>query len=140
MVDSVLVDGDMVIFHSNFGIALVIAPPGQLQAQGKTTINNKKVCIEGDEKNVSVNATYTAGPYTIPGVGLLTIESLAPNQKTTTETDSGRALLLKGGQFTAKFQVTTPAHVPSPTSTTDATPIYMGNGEFIATNFRYMAA
>ena len=45
-------------------------------------------------------------------------------------------MLLKGSNFTAKFEVQTPAQQPTPTGPVpDATPLYgNGQGNFVSTN------
>ncbi len=79
---------------------------------------------------------YTSGAYTIPGVGMLRIQALAPTQQAMRTKSAGKPVILKGGQVEAVFQATAPAQPPPPTRTPDAVPMYMGKGEFITTNVR----
>ena len=49
--------------------------------------------------------SYMAPPYAIPGVGMLTIDSLGSDQVAQRTTSSGTPVLLKGSTLNAKFQV-----------------------------------
>lgn len=140
MLDFVLIENDIANFMPNFGAAVVVVQPGILKASGPATYNGKKLCVDGDEKQVSVpGCTYIAGPYSIPGVGTLKIESLAPDQKATKTNTGGKAVLLKGSNFIAKFEVQTPAQQPTAAGPVpDGTPIYSGgSGSFTTTNVKF---
>lgn len=140
MSDFILVDGDMVTFMPNFGAAIVVPQPGKLQGSGPATLSGKKLCIDGDEKNVSVpGCMYMTPQYCIPGSGTLKIEALAGNQKATKTKTGGKALLLKGSSFTAKFEVQSPAQQPTPGGPVpDATPQYSGgSGLFNTMNSKF---
>ena len=68
-------------------------------------------------------------------MGMLFIQSLAANQKAQKTKSSGKPVLLKGGQFQAKFTVMVPAQQPSsPNPIPDSTPQYSGTGTFISMN------
>lgn len=138
MLDSILIDGDIAQFMPNFGAAIVGVKPGTLKGSGPATIKSKKICVDGDEKKVSVpGCTYTTPQYCIPGVGTLEISALADDQKATKTQTGGKVMLLKGSQFTAKFSVQTPAKQPPPgpgAPIPDSTPQYSGNGMFMAGN------
>lgn len=138
MSDFILIDGDKANFNPTFGIATVVVRPGDLKASGASTLNGKKVCIDGDEKSVSVlSCVYTAGGYTIPGTGTLKILALGGDQKAQKTNSVGKPVLLKGSIFTAIFEVQNPAKQPPPASTPDATPQYSGTGTFITTNTKW---
>lgn len=141
MTDFILIDGDKAIFLPNFGSAMVVVKPGDLKASGPATLNGKKVCVDGDEKNVSVpGCMYMAPPYVIPGTGTLKIAALAGNQKAKKTNTGGKLVLLKGGNFTAKFEVQSPAKQPPPgpgAPIPDATPQYSGSGMFVTTNMKF---
>ena len=140
MSDYILMDGDQVIFLPIFGNAIVAVQPGQLKATGKAILQGNKVCIEGDEQQVSVpGCTYLTPVYSIPGIGTLQIQSLAADQKTQCLITSNKPVLLKGSQFTAKFSITVPAQLPPPASTPDPTPDYKGQGQFLSTNMRWQS-
>ena len=141
MPDFILIDGDIVNFIPTFGAAVVVVQPGTLSGSGPATLNGKNVCVDGDEKNVSVpGCMYIASPYVIPGTGTLKIDALASNQVATKTNTGGKAVLLKGSQFTAKFEVQSPAQQPPPgpgSPIPDATPQYSGNGMFVTTNVKF---
>ena len=140
MADFILMDGDKVMFVPVFGAAIVVVKPGDLKASGPATVNGKKICIDGDEKNVSVpGCMYMTPQYSIPGSGTLKIAALAGNQKATKTNTGGKAVLLKGGNFIAKFEVQSPAQQPAPPAPPipDATPQYSGNGMFMTTNVKF---
>nr|WP_255210834.1 hypothetical protein [Methylogaea oryzae] len=102
-------------------------------------MNGKKVCVDGDETQVSVpGCSYLTPQYSIPGTGTLKIASLAVDQKATKTNSGGKAVLLKGAAtFTAKFEVQSPAQQPPPgpgSPIPDPTPQYSGFGMFTTTN------
>ena len=136
MADFILITGDKAMFNPNFGQAIVTVRPGDLIGTGKDKINQKLVCIDGDEKKVTVpGCSYITPQYSIPGVGMLFIQSLAGNQKAQKTKSGGKPVLLKGGQFQAKFTVMVPAQQPSaPSPIPDTTPQYSGTGTFISMN------
>src|SRR5271165_5677112 len=135
MADFILVDSDQAIFLPNFGPAVVVVRPGDLKGSGPATFTGKRICVDGDEKRVEVpGCVYMTPVYSIPGTGTLKIASLAGNQKATKTNTGGKAVLLKGGTFVAKFEVQNPAKIPPPVGTPDGTPQYSGSGMFITTN------
>ena len=136
MSDYILISGDTAMFKPSFGAATVVPQPGILSGTGSATVNGKAVCIQGDEANVIVpGVTYMAPPYVMPGVGELSIDSLASDQIATKTTSNGTAVLLKGGDFNAKFEVRSPAMQPTVAGPVpDSTPQYSGNGSFVTTN------
>ncbi|MCG8421911.1 MAG: hypothetical protein MJE77_28655 [Proteobacteria bacterium] len=141
MADFILIEGDKATFVAAFGAATVAVKPGDLKGSGPATIGGKKNCVDSDEKNVSVpGCAYTTPQYSIPGTGTLKIAALAGNQKPTKTNTGGKAVLLKGGTFTAKFEVQNPAKQPPPgpgSPIPDATPQYSGSGTFTATNTKF---
>ena len=122
---------------------MVVVQPGKLQGSGPATLNGKMLCVDGDETKVSVpGCTYMTPQYSIPGTGTLKIAALAGNQKATKTNTGAKAVLLKGGNFTAKFEVQSPAQQPPPgpgSPIPDAMPQYAGNGMFITTNVKFQA-
>ncbi|MCA8991594.1 MAG: hypothetical protein KDA88_06425 [Planctomycetaceae bacterium] len=140
MPDFILLDGDQVTFLPNFGPAVVVVQPGKLSGSGPLTFRGKKVCVDGDEKKVSVpGCMYMTPQYSIPGTGTLKIAGLAGDQKTTKTKTGNKPILLKGQMFTAKFEVQSPAQQPPPgpgTPIPDATPQYSGQGMFVTTNMK----
>jgi len=138
MTDFILIAGDKAVFLPTFGAAIVVVQPGELKGSGPATVNGKKICVAGDEKQVSVpGCSYMTSQYSIPGTGTLKIAALAANQRATKTRTGGKAVLLKGGSFTAKFEVQSPARQPPPgpgSPIPDATPEYTGSGTFVTTN------
>lgn len=141
MADFVLIHGDTVQFVAAFGPASVIVQPGQIKGSGPATVNGKKMCVDGDEKKVEVkNCVYTAGVYSIPGTGTLKIAALAGDQKAQKTQTGGKAVLLKGSQFTASFEVQSPAKQPPPgpgSPVPDPNKKYSGQGSFQTTNSKF---
>lgn len=139
MPDFILIEGDKANFLPMFGAAIVVVQPGTLQGSGPATLNGKKLCVDGDEKNVSVpGCSYMTPQYSIPGAGTLKIEALAGDQKAQKTETGGKLVLLKGSSFTAKFEVQSPAQQPTPTGPIpDSTPQYSGSGMFITTNIKF---
>jgi len=139
--DFILIDGDTASFLPNFGAAIVVVRPGDLKGSGPATLNGKKICVSGDESRVSVpGCSYITSQYSIPGTGTLKIAALAGNQRARKTKTGGKAVLLKGGSFTAKFEVQAPAKQPPPgpgAPIPDATPEYSGSGTFITTNTKF---
>ncbi len=142
--DLVLVDGDKALFLPNFGAAVVVVQPGTLVGSGPATLKGKAMCVAGDEAKVSVpGCTYITPQYSIPGVGTLKIAALAGNQKAKKTQTGGKAVLLKGAEFTATFEVQSPAQQPPPgpgSPVPDATPQYSGRGSFVTTNTTFQGS
>ncbi len=145
MADFIVIDGDKVNFMPNFTPAMVVVQPGDFKGSGPATLNGKKVCVEGDEANVSVpGCMYTTPTHSIPGTGTLKIQKLAPNQKAMKTKTGGKAVLLKGVNFFAVFEVdcASPARQPRPgpgSPIPDATPKYSGMGTIVTTNTKFQA-
>lgn len=139
MSDIIIVDGDQVVFQPAFGAATVIPVPGNISGSGKATFNSAKLCIEGDESTVRVEGvTYFTPVYSIPGTGTLLIDQPASDQVAKHTKTGGAKMILKGGNFTAKFQVQAPAMQPPPgagSPVPDPTTVYSGGkGSFISFN------
>ena len=142
MPDFILVDGDIVTFLPTFGAAMVVPLPGVLKGTGLATLNGRQLCVDGDEKKVTVpGCVYMSGPHVIPGVGTLKIDSLAPNQKALKTRTGGKPVLLKGLFFNAKFEVMVKAMQPQPPPappTPDPMSQYTGQGMFVTTNLKFL--
>ena len=138
MADFILMTGDQVMFNPNCGQAIVVVRPANLMGSGQSKINGKLICVDGDEKKVLViGCAYTTLQHSIPGVGMLSIQALAGNQKAQKTKSGGKPVLLKGASFQSKFQVMVPAQQPStPSPIPDPTPQYAGTGSFITTNLK----
>ncbi len=142
MADFVLITGDEVVFKSAFDSvlkpAVVVVQPGEITGTGKSSLKGKPVCVEGDEKKVIVTGcAYTSGDFTKPGYGELKIDSLGGDQKAQKTSSAGKPMIIKGSSFIASFEVKTPATMPKPPSTPDATGMYWGSGTFITANTKW---
>ena len=136
--DFIVVTGDQAIFDAAFPPATVVAPPGTITGSGRSTVNGTPVCVQGDEATVVVaGAAYVSPGFPTPGVGILTITGLAPDQISQKDRSGGRSILLKGGQFTAQLQVVGPA--TNPGGALDPGPIYSGSGSFLTINAKVQA-
>jgi hypothetical protein len=136
MADFVLVEGDQVIFLPTFGPAQVLVHPGRLRATGPT-LDKKRVCVEADARDVAVaGCSYVTATHSIPGIGTLKIERLAPDQTSRTRYEGWR-VLLRGSKFVARFEVQTPALSPSSLSPPlpDPKRRYLGAGAFLSSNW-----
>jgi hypothetical protein len=136
-----LLTGDLAVFPTAFGAAVVPAPlTAPMVGSGTLTVDGKPVCVAGDEAKVVVACTYTAGAFSVPGAGMLTIAALASDQPSQVVTTPGKAVLLARSKFTAQLQVTTPAQAPPGTvPATDVMVLYTGEGEFQSSNTRVNA-
>ena len=66
MADFILITGDLAMFTPTFGQAIVTVRPGNLVGTGKSKINYKPVCVDGDEKKVIVpGCPYMTPQYSI---------------------------------------------------------------------------
>lgn len=143
--DTIIMDGDQVIFLPTMGAAVVVVQPGKMIASGKTTINGTPICIDGDEKNVEVpGCTYISGAHVTPGSGTLKIDALAGDQLTKKTKSGGTPIILKGSMFTSKFEVQSPAQDPTPVASggspiPDAKASYSGKGQLISANIKFKA-
>lgn len=137
--DFIVIDGDTVEFESSFGDASVVVQSGTMIGSGHGSVDGYPMCIDGDEgKMVPVGpVAYTTKTHTIPGQGLLSIDSLASDQLATQTSCDGTAVILVGSKFNAKFTVVVPAMQPqSPpaTPTPDNNTEYKGFGTFSTQN------
>ncbi len=140
MADYILLTGDKVMFNPAFGPAVVVVQPGTLTGSGKEKLNGKYVCVQGDEKRVVVpGCPYISGSFPIPGIGTLKIQSLAASHLSKNKKCDGKPVLLKGYQFNAVFEVTTPAQMPPPVACPDPMSQYSGTGSFLTENVHYTA-
>jgi hypothetical protein len=137
--DYVILSNDQAIFEPAFTPAIVVPRPGVITGSATDRSGGRTACAVGDEASVIVpGVAYTSGGFTTPGVGTLTILALGPDQQARQTTSGGRALILKGSQFRAQFQVNAPAVNPN-SGVPDAVPIYFGTGHFVTTNTVWQA-
>ncbi|WP_420717233.1 hypothetical protein [Streptomyces sp. H27-G5] len=116
-------------------IPAAAAPVPLTGSSVKMKVEKMSVCLEGDElpQSLKVPLAYTAGPYTTPGQGALTL-TLTPANKTSKTKCEGKYILIKGGDFTAKFDVSTPAQQPGSPPTSDPQLVKNGIAKFATTN------
>ncbi len=130
MSNLVVIDGDALIFETNFGANIVTpAAPCLIQGSGEADITNKKICVLGDESKVSIAATYTKSTHTTPGTGTITIAALAADQQAVFVT-ARTAVIVVGSQFTARFTPSAPAMDPQGKPDPNMGPT-QGTGTFI---------
>jgi hypothetical protein len=113
MSNIVVIDGDVLTFNPQFG-AITITPPLQprISGSGEASIEGKKICIVGDEKQVSFTVDYIKPPFVAsPGKGTLTIKALASDQQAAFAAAQA-PMILVGSHFTTQFQPTIPAQDP----------------------------
>lgn len=115
--------GDFVLRSTDM-VKVTIDPPAIVPALeapvplegsgGPVSVGGLAVCLLGDELPPMLRqpTAYTAPPFTVPGMGTLTL-TLTPSNLTE-RTRKGKPLLIKGGQFIATFTVTEPAEQPTP--------------------------
>lgn len=143
--DTIIIDGDQVIFEPKMGLATVMVKPGTMKASGKTTLNNTAVCVAGDEKEVQVpGCNYMTSIHTKPGSGTLKIKALASDQLASKSYSGNKAIILKGSKFDAVFEVQVPAEDIKPVASggapiPDTTKMYAGKGELIPSNSKIKA-
>jgi|GEM_PF-1845580 len=130
MSNMVVIDGETLKFEINFGDNIVTPTvPCLIRGSGEVDITNKKICVLGDESNVSIAATYTKSTHPTPGTGNITIAALAADQQAMFAT-AKTAVIVVGGQFTARFTPTSPAMDPQGKPDPNMRPAE-GTGKFI---------
>lgn len=135
MGDYILMHGDMAMFDSVFGAALLMMPnPGILKGSGPGTINGQAMCVQGDERKVKKFCTYTTAAFPQIGTGILEIVGLAGDQIATITKSGDKPVLLKGSTFQAQFKVLVKAQSLAKPPVPDMTPMYPGMGHFVTTN------
>src|SRR5437870_420880 len=103
----VVVNGDTANFQPACGLATFVPPPPPGTITGSAKLESgAAVCVEGDESSVVVNGVaYTAGAFTVPGAGTLTIQKLGSDQVAKKLTVGGKGAIVVGSTFDAKFTV-----------------------------------
>jgi hypothetical protein len=139
--NSVLVTGDMLqITMPMMGTAIMpmaAAPVPLVGSSSKTLVGGKPACLEGDELPPPLQSSmpYMSPPFVTPGTGTFSL-ILLPTNKSSMLKESGKAVLLKGTVFQAKFQVASPAMMPAPPGppVPDPVMVKMGPAQFITMN------
>lgn len=138
MADIVMRTGDLVqiTIPAPTVVPQIEAPVPLTGSSTNVTVVGTPACLQGDElpPSIRVPLVYTAPPFTIPGMGTLTL-TLMPDNLTVVTSNSGKPLLLKGGTFQAMFTVQTPANQPTPGGPVpDPVAQKPGTAQFISTN------
>ncbi|QIS23528.1 hypothetical protein [Nocardia terpenica] len=136
MGDFVIRTGDTLAVTIPDAVIPATASPVPLAGSSKKmTVEQMPVCLEGDElpESLQISLVYTTSTHTIPGSGNLTLTLTAANKTAKTKCE-GKAILIKGGDFTAKFDVTTPAQQPGSPPTPDPQQVKNGTAKFVTTN------
>ena len=113
----------------------LIPPIPLVGSSANLMVMGMPACLEGDElpKMLLAPMPYISPPYVIPGLGTVSV-TITPTNKTAT-TDNGKKILIKGGTFQAKFQVSAPAMMPTPAGPQpDPVSVKPGTATFITTN------
>jgi hypothetical protein len=130
MTSMVVVEGDAMVFEPMFGQRqVVLDEPAMMPGSGEATIEQRRVCVVGDEKRIQWQAQYFIPGYT-PGTGIVSIETLDSSQMAPCVT-SGAPLILMGQRFVARFTPMVPAALSSPPNTPDSMAPSMGGGQFM---------
>jgi hypothetical protein len=134
---SILVTGDMlqITVPPPAVVPMAVAPVPLVGTSSKVMIMGMPACLEGDELPPMLRSPvpYMAPPYVTPGVGQFSL-MLLPSNKTSKGKDSSKKLLLKGATFQAKFQVSSPAMMPTPAGPQpDPLMVKMCTAQFITT-------
>ncbi|MEU6709113.1 hypothetical protein [Streptomyces wuyuanensis] len=136
MADFIVRTTDLVIV--NFLPVTVVAPPGLMKGSAsKTKAVGLPVCLVGDEASVPLFQSgmfpYMNPPYTIPGMGQISLELDGKNKSEKTQCE-GKGIIVKGSKFKAKLKVTAPAMQPGATPKPDDKNEYSGEAVFVTSN------
>jgi hypothetical protein len=131
MSNLVVIDGDVLTFNLQLGAITITSPPQpRISGSGEASIEGKKICIVGDEEQVSFTVDYIKPPFVAtPGNGTLTIKALASDQQAAFAM-APAPMILVGRQFTTQFQPMKPAQDPQGKPDTDLKAV-TGVGAFI---------
>jgi hypothetical protein len=135
--DSILRTSDMIKINITPPAVVppLIPPIPLVGSSADFMVMGMPVCLEGDElpKSLLAPMPYICPPYVIPGTGTVSV-TITPTNKTAT-TENGKKILIKGGTFQAKFQVASPAMMPTPAGPQpDPVSVKAGTASFITTN------
>ncbi|MDQ1811320.1 hypothetical protein Q5N27_24120 [Serratia ureilytica] len=104
----------MVLFDTTFGNRTLLAPAQMpLVGSGRFSVQGRPGCVISDlAKVVVAGVPYTAGNFTLPGVGMVQL-AMAGGDQIAKKVLSGPLVLIKGGQCEAVFIPTAPATDPT---------------------------
>lgn len=142
MEDFILRTGDMIqiTIPPPAIVPMLMAPVPLVGSSTSLTVGRMPACLLGDELPAAISGPlpYTAPPFVTPGVGTVSVTLTPTNQ--TMLTQNGKAILIKGQQFIAKFTVSTPAMQPTPAGPVpDPVLTKPGTAQFITTNINTQA-
>jgi Contractile injection system spike tip protein len=134
--DFIMKTGDMIqITITPPAIVPMLAAPVPLVGSSTSVmVNGAPACLLGDELPMAIAGPlpYTAPPFVTPGMGTVSVTLTPTNQ--TVQSQNGKAILIKGQQFVAKFTVTAPAMQPTPGGPVpDPVATKPGTAQFITT-------
>jgi uncharacterized Zn-binding protein involved in type VI secretion len=136
MADPIVITGDLAVFPTAMGVAILPPMSTAMSGTGKVKIGGKPICVDGDERTISLPVAYTTATHAAAGSGTLTIQSLDAAQKSTRAKSGGKPVLIAKGKFIAQLMVLVPAQTTSTPPVVDNTVKYVGQGEFQTTNTR----
>jgi len=142
MEDFILRTGDMIqiTIPPPAIVPMLMAPVPLVGSSTSLMVGGMPACLLGDELPVAISGPlpYTAPPFVTPGVGTVSVTLTPTNQ--TLQTQNGKAILIKGQQFMAKFTVSSPAMQPTPAGPVpDPVLTKPGTAQFITTNINTQA-
>jgi len=140
--DFILKTGDMIqiTITPPAIVPMLMAPVPLVGSSTSVMVGGMPACLLGDElpKAISGPLPYTAPPFVTPGMGTVSVTLTPTNQ--TMLTQNGKAILIKGQQFIARFTVSAPAMQPTPVGPVpDPLVIKPGTAQFITTNINTQA-
>lgn len=114
MGDFIVATGDTVIFEPTFGNrTLLFTPPAVLTGTGRFMVNGKPGCLISDLTKVVVpGVSYSAGNFTLPGIGTIHMVMAGADQ-IAHKVLSGMSVLIKGSECQATFTPSMGAIDPS---------------------------
>jgi hypothetical protein len=118
----ILTTGDLIEFTMlGTHVIPMIAAPLPLIGSSHVIYGAGPRCVFGDELPVELllPMPYIDAAYTVPGIGMITLE-LPPTNISIVEFDNGLPVLLSGVPFSATFDVESPALQPSVPPVPDA--------------------
>ncbi|MFJ6054669.1 hypothetical protein [Streptomyces sp. NPDC092307] len=116
-------------------IPAIVNPLPLSGTSSKFEVEDQSVCLQGDEEPeaIKVPVDYFSIQFPEPGNG--TIELTLESNNTTSKTEcEGMSILIKGGQFRAKFTVEVPATNPAASTSDVEGRIISGSAKFGTTN------
>lgn len=129
MKDMILTTDAQVIYMPVFPTpipATVTVRPGKLVGTGIYNVQGKIVCVDGDhtQSGYVPNCAYITPAHPVPGMGILRIARLSPDNMSGMWVIDGKQVLVTGTILAAWFEVTQPAKSPPLALTPDPNLFY----------------